>query len=97
MMRIALEVRYEDGAAVKVTAAAPDLIAFERHFDKPMAVFASDVRIEWLLWLAWTTLKRQGKTGLEFDPWTATVSEIVFGDQEEATVPPLEEPTTPTS
>lgn len=87
MMRISLKVQYVDGSEAAVTAAAPDLIAFERHFDKPMTVFADAPRVEWMLWLAWTALSRQGKTGEEFDPWTEKVDGIVFGEQQDDIVP----------
>ena len=33
MMRIALKVEYVDGSGAEVMASAPDLIAFERHYD----------------------------------------------------------------
>lgn len=87
MMRIALKVEYDDGSEAAVVAAAPDLIAFERHFDKPMTVFADSPRVEWMLWLAWTALHRQGKTADAFDPWTEKISGIVFGEQQGDIVP----------
>lgn len=80
MMRVALHVEYSDGSGVDVDATAPDLIAFERNFDKPFSVFIEAVRLEYLLWLAWQTVKRRGKTDLEFDAWSETVESIVIGD-----------------
>ena len=90
MMRISLRVQYVDGSEAAVVAAAPDLIAFERQYDKPMSVFASDARIEWLLFLAWTSLKRQKQTAEEFDAWTERVDGIIFGDDVEDEIVPLE-------
>ena len=80
MMKVALKVQYDDGSGVDVDATAPDLIAFERNFDKPFTVFADSLRLEYLVWLAWHTLKRQGKTSLEFDPWVDTVGGISLGE-----------------
>jgi len=80
MMNVALKVEYTDGSGAEVNATAPDLIAFERHFDKPFTVFADNLRLEYLVWLAWQTLKRQGKTALEFDPWVETVGGISLGE-----------------
>jgi hypothetical protein len=80
MMKVALHVDYSDGSGVDVEATAPDLIAFERNFDKPFTVFAENLRLEYLVWLAWQTLKRQGKTSLEFDPWIETVGGIALGE-----------------
>lgn len=90
MMRIALKVEYADGSGAEVMASAPDLIAFERHFDKPMMVFAEDVRIEYLLWLAWTSLKRKNMVTTDFDTWTDTVEAVIAGGEAEAEIVPLE-------
>lgn len=80
MMRVALHVEYSDGSGVDVDATAPDLIAFERNFDKPFSAFVESVRLEYLLWLAWYAIKRRNKTELDFDPWSETVDSIVIGD-----------------
>ena len=93
MMKVALHVTHNDGSGVDVEATAPDLIAFERHFDKPFTVFADSLRLEYLLWLSWETCKRRGQTDLDFDPWCETVDSIVIGDSEEPA--PLEK-TAPT-
>ncbi len=90
MMRLPLHVQYEDGSGVDVVASAPDLIAFERHFDKSMAVFSEQVRIEYMLWLTWTALKRKNLISVDFDPWSETVAAIEFGDTLEADLAPLE-------
>lgn len=90
MMRLPLHVQYEDGSGVDVVASAPDLIAFERHFDKSMAVFSEQVRIEYMLWLTWTALKRKSLVTADFDPWSETVAAIEFGDTLEADLAPLE-------
>lgn len=83
MMRIDLKVEYADGSGVETTATAPDLIAFERHYDKSMAVFGTDTRIEYILWLTWHALNRKKETGLEFDPWVETVDSVTAGDSGE--------------
>lgn len=88
MMRISLSVTYADGSGAEVIAAAPDLIAFERHFDKPMSVFAADARIEYILWIAWTALTRRKKITSDFDAWVETVESVTAGDPGE--VVPLE-------
>ena len=90
MMRIALNVEYADGSGAEVIASAPDLIAFERHFDKPMMVFAEDVRIEYLLWLAWTALHRRKMVTADFDTWIENVEGVTAGDQADVEIVPLE-------
>lgn len=85
MMQIPMKVTLADGSEAAVTAKASDLIAFERHFDKPMIVFSSpgDSRVEYVMWLAWHTTKRAKATDLEFDAWVDTVDEIKVGDSGE--------------
>jgi hypothetical protein len=93
MLRLPLKVTYEDDASgVEVVASAPDLIQFERHFDMPMSVFGDQgaLRIEWMMWLTWTTLKRKNLTNDDFDTWSEKVAEITFGDPDEAEITPLE-------
>lgn len=90
MMRIALKVEYVDGSGAEVMASAPDLIAFERHYDKPMMVFAEDVRIEYLFWLAWTALHRRKVISEDFDTWIERVDEVTAGNADDAEIVPLE-------
>lgn len=82
MMQIAMKVKNADGSEAEVTARASDLIAFERHFDKPMTVFGdpNNARVEYIMWLAWHITKRSKGTDLEFEPWADTVDEIRVGD-----------------
>ena len=82
MLLIALTIQYEDGTEAKVTAKAANLMAFERQFNEPMAVFADSakLRLEWILWLAWHTCSREKLTPLDFDAWVDTVGGIVVGD-----------------
>ena len=88
MMNIKMHVAYEDGSGVDVDTSMPDFIAFERKFDKPVQAFASDVRIEYMCFLAWNNLRRRKKTELEFDDWLDTVAEIKVGEEED--IVPLE-------
>lgn len=89
-MRLPLHVDYEDGSGVDVVASAPDLIAFERQFDMPMSAFGDRVRVEWMLWIAWTSLHRRKLVLVEFDSWCDLVDGITFGDAAEAEISPLE-------
>lgn len=88
MMNIKMHVGYEDGSGVEVNASMPDFIAFERKYDKPVQAFASDVRIEYMCYLAWHNLHRRKAVELEFDDWLNTVSELTVGDEDD--IPPLE-------
>ena len=88
MMKINLHVGFDDGSGVEAVASMPDFIAFERKYDKPVQAFASDVRIEYMCYLAWHNLKRRKVTELEFDDWLETVTDITVGSEDE--IAPLE-------
>lgn len=92
MMTFQLGIEYADGSGADTTASVPDFIAFERKYDRPgvQALMGQDgqPRIEWLLFMAWHSLKRAKPDLPEFDPWCETVSGIRLGKEEE--VPPLE-------
>ena len=82
MMTIPMHVKNGDGSEAEVIAKASDLIAFERHFDKPMTVFGnpSDARIEYILWLAWHTTKRTEPSTQDFDDWVDAIDYVSVGD-----------------
>lgn len=88
MMKIRLEVKHVDGSGTVANASVPDFIAFERKYDKPVASFANDARIEYMCFLAWHASKRQGQTEVDFDPWLETVAELVVAEEDD--IVPLE-------
>lgn len=88
MNKVALSVDYSDGSGVEVEATTPDLIAFERQFDKSFAAFADDLRLEYIVWLAWHALTRTKQVTVEFDPWTETVDGVTVKAVPD--LPPLE-------
>jgi len=88
MNKVALHVDLSDGSGVDVEATTPDLIAFERKFDKSFAAFADDLRLEYIVWLAWHALKRTTQVSVEFDPWTETVEGVTVSGVLDP--PPLE-------
>lgn len=89
MMRIALKVTYVDGREQAVMVSAPDLIAFERTYDKAMTVISTG-RIEYLYWVAWHSLTRRKLITLEFDPWIESVDSITDDPDGGAEIVPLE-------
>ena len=92
-MRIEFTVTYADGTAAGATASVADQVAFEQATDRSSARLADDFRLTDACWLAWHSLHRTGKTGLDFDGWLATVDNVEFG---QGKILPLEETTTPT-
>lgn len=89
MMRIALLAKYNDGREQTVLVSAPDLVAFERQYDKPMSAVSSG-RIEYLFWVTWHSSKRKSLTDLDFEQWLETVDQIVDDPNAETEIVPLE-------
>lgn len=89
MLNIDLAVAHKDGTKSDVVCKTVDYLAFESHFDKPIAVLEQG-RLTHLLWLAWTAATRSKQTDLGFDEWVETVDGIESGDTND--VPPLESP-----
>lgn len=90
MMQFKIGVEMVDGTEAVAIASVPDLLAFERKFDKPVTEFGAGLRLEWILWLAWHALHRAGKTSEDYDDWTAKVGNIAVGSQDGDPLPPLE-------
>jgi hypothetical protein len=92
-LRIEFTITYADGTAAEATASVADQVAFEQATDRSIARIGDDPRLTDMCWLAWHSLKRAGKTGLDFDPWLETVDGVEIG---QGRIVPLEETTTPT-
>lgn len=89
MMRIALLAKYIDGREQTVIVSAPDLVAFERQYDKPMSAVSTG-RIEYLFWVTWHATKRKNLTDLDFDAWLETIENVTDDPNTETEIVPLE-------
>jgi hypothetical protein len=89
MMRWPIVVEYESGRSDKILTGPADVIAFERHFDKP-ATAVSTGRMEYFWWIAWHAASRLKKTDLDFDAWAESVAAVRDGDPKEGEVLPLD-------
>ena len=78
-MRMTFTVRYDDGREVEAVAKPKDMVAFERQYGVSMADFASETKapaMEWLYYLAWSPLHRQGREPRAFDAFLDDVDAI---------------------
>lgn len=78
-MRMTFTVKYDDGREVEAVAKAKDLVAFERQYGVSVAAFADQAdpaRIEWIYYLAWSPLHRQGREPRAFDEFLDDVDDI---------------------
>jgi hypothetical protein len=78
-MRMTMAVTYTDGSGADVVVSAPDLVAFEREFDRSVARFESEVKLTDICWLAWHRLHRDKKAG-GFDEWLETLESVEISD-----------------
>jgi hypothetical protein len=74
-MKMQMTVTYADGTGADLTVSAPDLVAFEREFDRSVARFESEIKFTDICWLAWHKLHRDKKAG-EFDAWLETLDSV---------------------
>jgi len=81
-MRMTMAVTYTDGSGADVVVSAPDLVAFEREFDRSVARFESEVKLTDICWLAWHRLHRDKKAGT-FDEWLETLEAVEISDASE--------------
>lgn len=89
MMRIALLVKYADGREQAVIVSAPDLIAFERQYDKPTSAVGTTGRLEYVYFCAWHALKRLGLASVDFDEWLTTIESVIDDTDAEVEIAPL--------
>lgn len=80
MQPLNLQIQFIDGKTEDVSTTAADYIRFETHFDKSISALGNDVRLTYMFFLAWSASKRTGKTELEFEPWSETVSMVGESD-----------------
>ena len=77
-MQINLQVTYSDGNTKSITAIAADLVAFESHFDLSVAKLEQNIRLTYVLFLAWSVDKRTKATELAFEALVETVNSVVL-------------------
>lgn len=78
MRRIPLRIEYADGRIDRVTCIGADSVAFERQYDRSSNEVGQ--RLEFIWFVGWVALKREGRTSLDFESWILTVGQV--GDDE---------------
>lgn len=75
-MKINLRVLFLDGNAKEITCGASDLVKFEDKFNISIARIQEEMKITYLLFLAWCAETRTKSTALDFNAWNETVESI---------------------
>ena len=81
-MKAKLNIKLLDGQEMEVTAIVPDFIAWERYSKKKISDLASNIALEDMAFIAYTSLKRQGEKVKPFDGWINEVEEIGMADED---------------
>lgn len=90
-LSVPFKVTYNDGREVQAVAKAKDIVAFERQYDIPFSAFtAGEARLEWIYYLAWSPLHRQGREEASFDAFMDLVDEVEEVEDEAPAVVPFE-------
>lgn len=83
-----LRIQFADGHSEEVTPAPVDLVKFERKFNMAAAAIEDDPRVEYLMFLAWASLRRQGKVTDDFDAFLESLADIDSEDDSLTPPPP---------
>jgi hypothetical protein len=78
-MRMTFSVKYDDGRVIEAVAKPKDIVAFERQYGVSFGEFADEVKtppVEWMFYLAWSPMHRQGREPRAFDEFLDDVDEI---------------------
>lgn len=85
-----IEFTYADGRTATARILPIDRIMFERKFQTSVVTAVSvDQREEYLFWLGWHALHRQGQADSNFDQWLAMVSDYEAGSDPEVPSDPV--------
>lgn len=75
-MKINLRIEFVSGEEKEVSCSAADIVKFETKYDLSVAVLESNVKLTYLLFLAWSAEVRTKSTTKEFDVWVDDVESI---------------------
>lgn len=81
-MKLTLTVKDINNLITETVAIVPDFIAWERHTKRKVSDLSNGAGIEDMAFLAWSSMKRTGKTMLTFDEWVSELVEIEAGDDD---------------
>ena len=79
-MKIPLQIEYATGEKVEVVASAPDIVKFEDKFNIAITKAGNDMKLTYLLFLAYNALSRTKQTNLTFEAWCDTVEGVGGSD-----------------
>lgn len=95
-----MTVQFKGGATETVEIGPSDAMRLERAYDIAAGDLGGEgasLKVEYLLFLAYTALRRTGKAGDDFDQWADLVTTLDLDPEEAASAAPLDQGATTTS
>lgn len=80
-MRITFDVTTSDGTT-QVSTAYGDIVALEERFNIDASDLQTRQRAQWMAFLAWHAMKRQGLTKATFEKWCEDLQELAPAESE---------------
>jgi len=80
-MELNLQATFQDGIEKVISTGAPEIVAFEREFDKPITTMQESPRYTYLVFMAWHSESRNKSTALKFEDWTNTIAGIEVAEE----------------
>lgn len=75
-MKFNLRVEYANGTVEELVASAADFVAFEEKYERSVARLEQELKLTDLVFLAWHSLKRQGKTSADMNTWLNEIDSV---------------------
>lgn len=75
-MKIILRIKFLNGEEKDITCSAADLVKFEDKFNISISRIEQEMKITYLLFLAWASEFRRKATDKDFDTWIETVENV---------------------
>lgn len=76
MNPISLRITLNDGTTRDITCTISDFLKFEERFDKSVTDFGKNVKLTWMLFLAWAAETRTKVVAVDFDAYAETIAAI---------------------
>lgn len=83
--KTAMRMRVSDSSGERtIVCGQSDFIKLEREYGISTTALASEMRLEWVAYIAFVRLRKDGATALDFDAWLDTDPEVELLDDDDA-------------
>ena len=86
-MQLSYRVKYDDGRDVVAVVKPADIVKFEQRFATSFLELGRGTRAEWIFFLAWSPLNRDGSEPRSFEDFLGVVTDVEADEQAEEAAP----------